>query len=103
MAAQMPSLAASGFDVHTNARENCNGSPRLQTSIPVVDDPKNVLLATLECMLAPLSIADIAAIAKVADIRHRMRESDIAKLGDSVKRRTDIVDKVKGDCRLDLE
>ncbi|KAF5972832.1 killer toxin alpha/beta [Fusarium bulbicola] len=69
----------------------------------VVDDPKNAPLAIFDLILAPLAITDIATITKVANIRRGMKESDIAKLGDPVKRRTDIIDKVKGVCRPDLE
>ncbi|KAL9573156.1 hypothetical protein ACKAV7_002841 [Fusarium commune] len=69
----------------------------------VVDDPKNAPLAIFDLILAPLAIADIATITKVANIRRGMKEADIAKLGGPVKRRTDIIDKVKGVCRPDLE
>jgi hypothetical protein len=68
----------------------------------VVDDPKNAS-CHFDLVLAPLAITQIGTITKLANIRRRIKEAHIARLGDHVKRSTDTIDKVNGLCRPDLE
>ncbi|KAK5995001.1 hypothetical protein PT974_03391 [Cladobotryum mycophilum] len=68
----------------------------------IVDDPENAPMAIFDLVLAPLALLDIAKIAKASSLRRGMRAEDVAKLSKGVKRRMDIIDKVKGICRRDL-
>lgn len=69
----------------------------------IVDDPDNAPLAIFDLILTPLALTDVAAIAKAAEARRGMKAEDVAKLGDKVKVKTDIIDKVKGVCRKGME
>jgi chitinase len=65
----------------------------------IVDDPKNAPLAIVDLIMAPLALADVAVIAKAAEIRRGMSAEDLAKLGDRVGERMGKVEKVTGVCR----
>ena len=64
----------------------------------VVDDPKNGVLAIFSLILEPLAIADIAKVARAANIRRGMGEEDIAKLGTRVAGRMQSIRKVCRPC-----
>jgi chitinase len=52
----------------------------------IVDDPKNAPLAIVSPIMAPLALADVAVVAKAAQIRRGMGTSeDIATFGDQAE------------------
>lgn len=65
----------------------------------IVDDPKNAPLAIVGLVMAPLALADVAAVAKAAQIRRGMSTQDIAKLGNRVAQRLDKVKAITGACK----
>lgn len=64
----------------------------------IVDDPANAPLAIFDLILSPLALADVAKIAKAADLRRAMKEEDVAKLGGKLEGRMKTIEKVKGTC-----
>lgn len=65
----------------------------------MVSTKGNPLVFILDLVLTPLALSDVATISKAAQARRAMKEDDIAKLGKSVSRRTEIINKVKGKCK----
>lgn len=64
----------------------------------IVDDPQNAALAIVDLVMAPAALADVAVIAKAANIRRGMADADVARLGDRVGARMGKVEKVTGVC-----
>lgn len=62
----------------------------------VVDSKGNDLFAIAGLVLAPLAIADVARIAKAANIRRGMAESEVQKLGPEPNSKLDIIERIKG-------
>jgi hypothetical protein len=65
----------------------------------IVDDPNNAPMAIVDLIMAPLALADVAVIAKAANIRRGMSVKDMAKLGDRVGERMGKLEKVTGTCQ----
>jgi chitinase len=65
----------------------------------IVDDPKNAPLAIVSLIMAPLALADVAVVAKAAQIRRGMSTEDVAKLGDRVAQRMTKLKAVTGSCK----
>ena len=65
----------------------------------IVDDPKNAPLAIVGLIMAPLALADVAVVAKAAQIRRGMSTEDIAKLGDRVAQRMTKLKAITGSCK----
>lgn len=59
----------------------------LSTSAQLWNDPKNAPLAIAGLIVIPLALADIATVTKAAQIRRKMSDANVAKLGDCVPRR----------------
>jgi chitinase len=64
----------------------------------VVDDPANAPLAIVDLIMAPLALADVAIVAKAAELKRGMSVEDMAKLGDRVGERMSKVTKGTGKC-----
>lgn len=65
----------------------------------IVDDPKNAPLAIFGLVLGPLGLADIATVARAANLKRAMKGEDILKLGKNLGPSMNIVNKVTGVCR----
>jgi hypothetical protein len=65
----------------------------------IVDDPKNAPLAIFGLVLGPLGLADIATVARAANLKRAMKGEDILKLGKNLGPSMNIVNKVTGMCR----
>jgi chitinase len=64
----------------------------------IVDDPKNTPLTIVSLIIAPLSLTDVAVVAKAAQIRRGISTKDIAKLGDRVAQRITKLKAITGSC-----
>lgn len=64
----------------------------------IVDDAQNAALAIVDVAMAPAALADVAVIAKTANIRRGMAEADVARLGDRAGARMGKVQEVTGVC-----
>lgn len=64
----------------------------------IVDTPQNAALAIVDLVMAPAALADVAVIAKAANIRRGMAVEDVARLGGRVGARMGKVEKLTGVC-----
>lgn len=64
----------------------------------IVDDPDNAPLAIVDLIMAPLALAQVATVARAAELKRGMSVEDMAKLGDRVGTRMNKVKKVTGKC-----
>ncbi|KAL2860831.1 uncharacterized protein BJX67DRAFT_386278 [Aspergillus lucknowensis] len=66
----------------------------------ILDDPENAPLAIFSLILTPLSLMDVVKIGQAARARRGMPASDVAKLGDRLAGRLNLVSKLKDRCTI---
>jgi len=64
----------------------------------ILKDPENAPLAIMGLIFAPAALADIATVARAANIRRGMADADIAKLSARLGDRLTSIKKVTGVC-----
>lgn len=65
----------------------------------IVNDPANAPLAIFDLVLTPLSLGDLAMMAKAASARRGMSEGDVGKLGKTMKNKLDLIEAAKRTCK----
>ncbi|KAL4820368.1 hypothetical protein BDW67DRAFT_172610 [Aspergillus spinulosporus] len=66
----------------------------------ILDDPENAPLAIFSLVLTPLALLDVVKVGQAARARRGMPASDVAKLGDRITARLNIISKLKDRCTI---
>lgn len=69
----------------------------------IVDDPKNAPLAIFSLVLEPLSLVDVAKMAKAGSLRRGMKEEDLKALHPKPGSKLDKIEEIKNVCRAPVK
>ncbi|KAL4861961.1 hypothetical protein BDV12DRAFT_203498 [Aspergillus spectabilis] len=66
----------------------------------ILDDPENAPLAIFSLILTPLALMDVVKVGQAAKARRGMPAADVAKLGDRLSGRLNLISKLKDRCTI---